>query len=113
MVRARGDSPRGAAVVGIIVSHLCQGGDGVLEIAEWNQAAPGGKKIAEAGVLQNDRASGRQITGAAIAEPAATGRNVPVFRDTPFAGGAAQIILIRARIAGDAQWIDDLPAAGA
>jgi LmbE family N-acetylglucosaminyl deacetylase len=66
-----GDPPRGGGVAPGIVSHRADRGGGVGEAAKGEQPLAGGKHLVEAGVLGHHRSPGRQVTGAAVAEPAA------------------------------------------
>jgi len=72
-------------VASIVAIDLFYARDGFRDVAEDQEPFPSGQVIAQAGVLDENRATRGQVTGAAIAEPAGPERPVDWLR-TPELG---------------------------
>ena len=87
-----GDLPGGAAVaLGVGVDRLDRRED-LVRGREREQALAGGERGAEAGVLGDHRPAGRQVGGAAVAEPARAQAHVLVLGDGELAAGARDVV---------------------
>src|SRR6478609_795559 len=75
-----GEHPGGGGVALVVVLDLGDGGSGLLDGRECQQALPYRQHLAEAGLLGRNRPPARQIDGAAITEPAAAGSDVAALR---------------------------------
>src|SRR5689334_22126942 len=100
---------RRAAVARVIAFDRVDGSQDVVHRAEAEQALAGGQEFAEPRLLGNHRPPGREIAGAAVAEPARVGANVLVAGDGEFAPRALNVGAVSINIGGDADGVDLAP----
>jgi|GEM_PF-6331295 len=80
--------------------------------ADSMQARPAGEHVAEGGVLRNHGAPSGQVTGGAIAEPAAAKANVEILGDGELAARCAHEASIAPGVSGHDARLDHTPAVG-
>src|SRR5262249_46034101 len=107
----RGDLACGVSVSGVIGVNGLQGGERLLRGGEGKQPASGGNIFAEARLLGHDRPPSRQVTHAAVAEPATAGPHHRVFRDGELPARVADVPAVEVEVLGHGQGVGQQPAA--
>src|SRR5262249_13681076 len=94
----------------IVGDHDLEGGDDLLHGVEREQTLARRNEPAEARILSNDRLAGCQITGAALAEPAASQAYVLILSHCELAIRGENVIAVGQYIRGQGKRVDDPPA---
>src|SRR5262245_52778901 len=94
----------------VVAGDRVDGRGGLIEGGKAEQPAAGWKRVAEAGVLRDDRPPGREIRGAAIAEPAGAEADVLILGDGELTARAADVVAVSIDIGGQRFRVDDVPA---
>src|SRR6266550_4490371 len=98
--------PGGVAMGNVVAVDRPQAGDGLLLSAEEQQSLLFCEAPFAAGGLNQRRFPRGQITGGAVADPAAVGFDVAGFGDAEFSSRMLNELAVAQRVAGINRWIE-------
>src|SRR5262249_59839644 len=87
-----GDGPGRLRVHRVVAPDCLDRLGGLLGGADRKQALAGGEQIGEASRLKDDRPTGRQVAGGAVAEPATAGAGVAALDAAELAGRPRDVV---------------------
>ena len=108
---ARGRLERRLARLRVVRLDRLDRGDGLVDRREREERLAGRERIAEAGVLGDDRTAGGEVRRAAVAEPAGPQPHVLVLRDRELAARASDVVAVGIEVGGEVERVAHAPPA--